>query len=456
MHLFVITGLFLHIYLIIHALKTDKPGYWIIILFIPFVGAVYYFLSEFLPELQNQRGKELIKSSVKPASENCKLAYITQGKLFYKKKSSPQEQIHSHFAQSQIDRAVKINQKNEWKTKGSGSYFGGSALWGIDKEDSDAIRVFITGAAQGRESDTLYYILESDASGGLFSYDCATDKEKRLFHRNNFHAKDLMINTETGELICSQIFPDNTSNIVMMKDDGSDLHGITEGDSIDESPSWIPGKQRRILFQSSGVGRNKEGYIVGKGPTSIQALDLDNERVTPVLEDDKYDFLQPRISPDGYLYYIRRPYETPRYNDKIAIADFFLLPFRLLRAVFHYLNFFSLIYSQKPLTTAAGPKIKGDDLKTVMLRGRMIDAEKALRKGTKIMGIPSLVPSSWELVRQDQDGNQVVVAKNVAAFSISINGHIAYSNGCAVFSLDDSYKSRLILKDKIIEDIIVI
>ena len=326
---------------------------------------------------------------------------------------------------------------------------------GGDQADPDAIRVFITSVCRSCDKDTRYYILESDSTGGVFTYNHETDEEKRLFHRNNFYAKDLDLNPETGQLVCSQTFADGTSNIVMMNGDGSGLSGVTEGDSIDEAPSWIPGKQRRILFQSSGVGRNKEGYIVGRSPASIQAVDLDQERVTGVLEDGRYDFLQPRIGSDGYLYYIRRPYETQQYDSAAAVADFFLLPFRLLRAFFHYLNFFSLVYSRKPLTTASRPKTQGDDFKTIMLKGKIIDAEKALRQGTKIMGVPSLVPSSWELVRRSEDHTEKVIAKNVAAFAIGSDGEIAYSNGCGIFALDRQGGPRLVLKDNIIEDILL-
>ncbi|MCP4353776.1 MAG: hypothetical protein GY795_50660 [Desulfobacterales bacterium] len=457
MHIIAIIEILAQIYFISHAIKTDKPRYWIIILLIPWAGFTAYFFTEFLPEiLQNQAAGDAIEHTGKsdqPA--NHKLAYITQGKLFHKSDSAPLKQIQSHFGQNLVDRAVRIHQKNEWKTKGAGSHFGGSALWGVDDADTDAIRVFVTSVTRSREKERLYFILESETVGGLFTYNYATDEENRLFHRNNFYAKDLDLNLETEQLVCSQMFPDGTSNIVMMNGDGSELRGITEGDSVDEAPSWIPGNQRRILFQSSGIARNKEGYIVGTGAASIQAIDLDNDRLTGVLEDNKYDFLQPRISPDGYLYYIRRPYEVSRYNDKTAIFDFFLLPFRLLRALFHYLNFFSLVYSQKPLTTASGPKTKGDDIKTIMLKGKIIDAEKALRKGTKIMGVPSLVPPSWELVRRSQDSSEKVVARNVAAFDISSDGTVAYSNGCGIFSLDSHGVSRLILKDNIIEEIIV-
>lgn len=477
MHLLLVLEIMAQIYFVAHAIRTDKSRYWIyIIILVPWIGFLIYFVAEFLPEFQNNQSAQASPNDEKESSKltdnielsnygrqaksgnkqiNHKLAYITQGKLFYKNDSSPSSQVHSHFGQQIIDRTIRIHQKNEWKTKGSGSYFGGSTLWGVDQVNTEAIKISITSVAPSREDDKLYFILESETAGGLFVYNCATQEENRLFHKENFHARDLDLNSENKKLVCSQHFPNGISNIIMMNEDGSDLHQITEGDSIDEAPSWIPGKDRRILIQSSGIARNANGYVVGRGPATIQALDLDNNRLATVLEDPQYDYLQPHISPDGYMYYIRRPYAMHDYSGYAFITDFLLFPFRLLRAVFHYLNFFSLVYSKKPLTTASGPHLKGDDLKNIMLRGKVIDAEKTLRRASRIQGVPSLVPPSWELVRRSQNNDEKVVARNVAAFDISFDGTIAYSNGCGVFTLRSQNNPNLILKDNLIEDVII-
>ena len=85
----------------------------------------------------------------------------------------------------------------------------------------------------------------------------------------------------------------------------------------------------------------------------------------------------------------------------------------------------------------------------------MIDAEKALRRASKIQGVPSLVPSSWELVRRSQNNSEKIVARNVAAFDISWDGTIAYSNGCGVFTLGSQNNPKLILKDNLLEDVII-
>jgi len=451
MHLIVITEIVVQLFFINHALRNNKPRHWLYILLIPWAGFIIYFFTEF------NREEEKDNTQTQPVGlpAGCKLAYTSRGKLFHLSQNSPLEQIQSPFGQKIIDQTVRIHQKSEWKTKGSGSYFGGSVLWGVDQVKTDTIKVNITSVTRCPDDSRLFYVLETDSSGGLFEYDYSTNEEKRLFHKERFIAKDLDINRETRELVCSEQFSNGTSNIILISEDGKDRRELTQGDSIDDCPSWMPGNERRILFQSAGVARNQAGYAVGRGATAVQALDLDKNLMTTVLEDSRYDFLQPHISVDGFLYYIRRPYEQNQYRPETAVMDFLLFPFRLLRAVFHYLNFFSLVYSQKPLTTASGPDIRGDDLKTIVLKGKVINAEKALNTGTRILGVPSLVPSSWELIRREENGNEEVLAKNVAAFDIGHNGTIIYSNGYGVFTLDNQKRQKLIVRDKLIEDVVI-
>ncbi|MCP4106744.1 MAG: hypothetical protein GY749_14600 [Desulfobacteraceae bacterium] len=109
MHIIAVIEILAQIYFISHAIKTDKPRYWIIILLIPWVGFTAYFLTEFLPEiLQNQTAGDAIEHTGKSDQPtNHKLAYITQGKLFHKSDSAPLKQIQSHFGQNLVDRAVR-------------------------------------------------------------------------------------------------------------------------------------------------------------------------------------------------------------------------------------------------------------------------------------------------------------------------------------------------------------
>jgi hypothetical protein len=227
---------------------------------------------------------------------------------------------------------------------------------------------------------------------------------------------------------------------------------VTGGDTVDTAPAWIPDSPKRLLFQSSGLARDAQGYIVAQGHASIQMLDMESGSIEPIIEDPNFDFIKPRVCPAGNLLFIRRPYEAPRYGATSFFTDTLLFPFRLLRAVFHYLNFFSLMYTRKPLTSASGPAVQAD-LKNILLQGRRIDAEKALRSERPVQGVPSLVPSSWELVSRTREGVERVLATNVASYDVSSDGTIVYSNGRGVFVLERDGLAGLALKDELVAEV---
>ena len=136
-----------------------------------------------------------------------------------------------------------------------------------------------------------------------------------------------------------------------------------------------------------------------------------------------------------------------------AVTDALLFPFRVLRALFHYLNFFSLMYSRKPLITASGPAVQAD-LKDILIKGKRLDADAALRTGILLNGVPSLVPASWELVCRSPQGEEHVLASHVASFDIGSDGTLLFSNGYGVFALEGANPPQVLLRDKLIVDVI--
>jgi hypothetical protein len=118
-----------------------------------------------------------------------------------------------------------------------------------------------------------------------------------------------------------------------------------------------------------------------------------------------------------------------------------LFPFRLLRAVFHYLNFFSLMYTRKPLTSASGPKVEAD-WKNILVQGKRIDAEKALREARAVHGVSSLVPADWQLVRRSPHGAEQVLETSVASYDIGADGAVVYTNGRGVFAIEQDGVTR--------------
>jgi hypothetical protein len=121
------------------------------------------------------------------------------------------------------------------------------------------------------------------------------------------------------------------------------------------------------------------------------------------------------------------------------------MPFRLLFAVFQWLNLFTAMYTGRKLTSSGGPEREGPDLKWMVVWGNLIEARKAERRG-RMRGeeAPDLVPRSYELVRHRPDGEPEVLARAVLAFDLASDGTILVSNGSAVDRLEpDGHRERL-------------
>lgn len=378
-----------------------------------------------------------------------RFVFISKGKLFLKDSSDQLEEIHSPYVQEMIDRMNRKKQMHGWKQNTS---LGQSFIGGGTDVAAGQVELQVV-SAQFCNDNKLIYFMKDNHVGGLFEYDATTKSEKRLLHKQNLFFYDLSVNPVSDKIVCCEQHTNGIANIVMMSNDGSDYRQLTEGDTVDSSPAWIPGEDNSILYQSAGLARSEEGYVIAHGPSAIKMLDLNNNDVVSVLEDGTTDYLQPRVDRQGNLYFIRRPYDAQQYGGTNLVMDTILFPFRLARAIFHYLNFFSLMYSRKPLTSADGPKVEAD-IKDMLIKGKRIDAEKALRSENRINGIPSLVPLSWQLVKRARNGDETILASNVASFDIGSDDSIIYSNGYAVFQLAADNQSQVILRDKLIADVI--
>ena len=377
------------------------------------------------------------------------LAFISNGKLFYQGPGQELRELQSPHVRTVMERMERHQQLHGWK---EGTAFGRS-FTGRDRHVStDAVGIQAT-SVQFAAHDRVLYFLRDDSFGGLFEYDLALDAEKRLLHKQYLSLEDLRLHPDGHRLLGAQHARNGAASIVVMDADGGNYRELTSGDTVDTAPAWVPDQADAVLFQSSGLARNQAGHVLALGPTSIQMADTAAGSLTVIVEDPRFDFLQPRVGADGFLYFIRRPYETPRYGMENAAIDALMFPFRLLRALFHYLNFFSLMYTRKPLITASGPAVQAD-LKDILIKGKRLDAEAALRTGVQLNGVPSLVPASWQLICRSPQGEEHVLASHVASFDIASDGTILFSNGYGVFALDGANPPQVLLRDQLIGDVI--
>jgi hypothetical protein len=375
------------------------------------------------------------------------LAFVSRGKLFCRVPGEGVRQIHSQYAQNAVDRVERSKRLHGWK---EGTAFEHSFLSRARQQGGKAASDLQVSSAQFRDPGTLFYFLRDGTVGGLFEVDLATGREQRLLHRQRLNLEDLCLHPVESRLLAAQMESNGSACIVSINADGSGYQELTSGDTVDSAPSWVPGNEQAIVFESAGIARNPQGIPLARGPSSIQLLDGE---LSTVVESPQFDYLRPRVAPDGDLYYIRRPYEPPRYGLGALIVDAAMFPFRLLRALFHYLNFFSLMYSRKPLTSASGPGVELD-VKQVVLKGKCLDAEKALRSGVRVAGVPSLVPASWQLIRRNRHGNERVVAQHVLSYDITREGDVIFSNGFGAFRAGAG-KPQLVLRHPVISELVV-
>ena len=217
-------------------------------------------------------------------------------------------------------------------------------------------------------------------------------------------------------------------------------------DGSSETANGCCSSRRASLATPTGIGE-------ALGPYAIQQLDLENGDLTTIVEKPDADYLCPRSCADGSICFIRRPYlpDGGRASPVKLAGDILFFPFRLARAVLHFLNFFSLLFSQKPLLTAGGEK-RSLDQRHLMLWGKFIDADKA-SKMAKEGDAPALVPAEWELIRRSTDGTEKTLARSVLSFDMTAEGHILYSNGSAVYHLDADGNPNRLCASKLIEHI---
>jgi hypothetical protein len=390
---------------------------------------------------------------------NPAIAFVAEGKLYTKGPVGEPRLVESTFVQSILDRSEKNRQRNEWKSGNMTWNLGGRGMnpFAGSASAAELRRTHFTGVAAGPSANDVLYAIDTDYACGLFHHELAEGYERRVYHRNQFRASDLARCAETGRLAFTVRSPDGTAHIATMAAEGRGLKEITEGDAVDEAPCWVPSRRNVILFQSAGVGRSQRGAFIGLSPYVIHQVDLDAGKVEIVHEEEKNDVLSPKQSIDVSLYFIRRPYQ-PAVNSvslgRLAL-DLLLFPFRLIRAIAHFLNFFSLIFSQKPLISAGGPPREGPDQGVMMLYGRVIDAKK-MNQSAGQEKAAALVPASWVLVRKNADGGESVLAKNVLAYDLCANGDFVYTTGSKIFHVTATGESTEIGSGKLIERVAVL
>ncbi|MEO0854856.1 MAG: hypothetical protein AAFY15_15335, partial [Cyanobacteria bacterium J06648_11] len=263
------------------------------------------------------------------------IAYLAQGKLYLKQGNQAVREIESEFGKSVQERRLQIERRQAMRNRGIQNMMQPAMARAIAAQPSEAtVPVTITSLCR-IEDGKLIYSLESAEMGGLFRYDPDANSEQRLFHNTEFHVNDLDFSTKHQLLTCTKSYPTGIANVATLDPSSHRPRDLTEGDSVDSAPRWIPHKEKALIYQSAGVRRDSQGFVVDRAPFSVMELDFQKQDIAVVAEHPKFDLLGPRSTADGWIYYIRRPYKSfsGGFDLMQFLKDLLLIPFRLAQSL---------------------------------------------------------------------------------------------------------------------------
>ena len=132
------------------------------------------------------------------------IAYLSQGRLLVKLPGQRPREVQSAFAKETAERQARSRSIDGWK--------GRSGVWGQmgmappewsqweEAGMEGQRRIAFRSVCRGPASADLMYVLDLQSVSGVFRYDLAQSSERRLMHRNDFVAGDLVCHREKGTL----------------------------------------------------------------------------------------------------------------------------------------------------------------------------------------------------------------------------------------------------------------
>ncbi|HEY1170758.1 MAG TPA: hypothetical protein VGH19_05250 [Verrucomicrobiae bacterium] len=380
------------------------------------------------------------------------IAYISDGRLRLKQSDGEPRTVESRYGEKIKEGVLKGRERHAWKMNAqSTSFLYGEALWGGNARDINSVPLNITSICRGQEPGQFLYSLQSESLCGILKVENHGEEEKRLWNKHDQRIRFLDVGAD-GRIACSLENKLGTADVGIMSTEGG-LRQVTEGDSLDTAPRWVGGSSSRIVFQSAGIGRDREGHMAGVGPFCVELLDLETGDMTTLVQHQDTDYLTPQMDAKQTLYCIRRPYRTgPEVKPLQLAKDVVLFPARMIYAVFQFFNVFSQFFAGKKLTTTTpgGARQKEVPRSYMVVWGNYIDSQKA--DGNKEGD--DLVPASWELIRIKYGHKPEVLADHVLSFDLSPDGTVVYTNGSSIFQISPDGKKETLVKDKMIEQVV--
>ncbi|MCE1272144.1 MAG: hypothetical protein LWW88_11410, partial [Acinetobacter sp.] len=172
--------------------------------------------------------------------------------------------------------------------------------------------------------------------------------------------------------------------------------------------------------------------------------------------DPKFDFYKPKIDAAGQLYFLKRPYKNQHHSGN-SLKDIIFAPFKIIRAVIGWLDFFTQRYTGESLKSTSGrnpAKTKQKSEEELFVEGNLIKAQKTLQQnqsaGEKFAGV---IPRNWELIQYATNGEQKVLKRGVLGYALNQDGSLYYSNGKYLVAMTADQTEQMLVEAKLINKI---
>ncbi len=325
---------------------------------------------------------------------------------------------------------------DEWKFGGEGARFRGDyELYSARREEM--IDAAINGVAW--DGGKVVYAFSVNGSSGVYRKDVC-EKNAREEHIFTSSEEEILSVGCAGETLAVTVRRDGaTASVGLLDMRSSELKTLTEGDSRDADPCFFPSDANLLYFDSAGVGRNAQGEFAGRyAPAVICELNLTTLEIKEYKSDKKFAYVKPKFAQNGELYCIKRP-ETAERGSNVFL-DILLFPFRILKAIFGFLQAFVALFGHTSLTSApAGgenpARGKKSDPRKLFLDGALIDAEKEYKRNAKKNKEAGFIPASWKLVRLGEGGEQTL-RSGVCDFALCRDGGVYCTDGKHIFYIN--------------------
>ncbi|WP_043969997.1 MULTISPECIES: hypothetical protein [unclassified Acinetobacter] len=364
--------------------------------------------------------------------------------------------IDCHAVSQYKKNLQEIKQRKQWKTSGTGAQFMGVANY---NEQDELGNVYPVDAVLTDDQHVIYAAQLQDGCAIYIKSLLDPQQPEALVLRNNeFIIHHMAYDTQHKRLIlsASQGYA-YEQHLCILGLDSNRIQYITEGDCQDQHPCFDPQNPDLIYYDSCGFAYDQQGGM-SIGPKEICRLNLKTGDLETIIADPRYDYYKPQIDAAGQLYYLKRPYKNKNYSGN-SLKDIVLAPFKIIRAVFGWLDFFTQRYTGESLKSTSGSnpaKLRQKSEEELFVEGNLIKLQKTLQQnqsaGEKFAGV---IPRSWELIQCSKTGEQKVLKRGVLGYALlGIEGSVLYSNGKHLVLMTADQTEQMLVEAKLIQKII--